>query len=210
MICSSNSTLLTNRFADAFAFALSLHAHQVRKVRPVPYMAHLMSVAALVLEDGGNETEAIAALLHDAVEDQGGAATRIAILHRFGPEVVALVDVCTEPPRQPDQSWRFHKVAYLHQVQQGSEGAKRVVLADKLHNLRSLLVNLDQQGNAIWAKFAGSREDYFWFYGLLAELFEADCQSSLASEFGQKVRQLQSRTNEKFLEGCRGKESERG
>ncbi|WP_346294429.1 HD domain-containing protein [Sphaerothrix gracilis] len=96
MACNRQPAVLSNRFADAFAYTLSLHRHQCRKVQPVPYIAHLMGVAALVLEDGGSEDEAIAALLHDAVEDQGGEPIRIQIRHRYGEFILALVDACTE------------------------------------------------------------------------------------------------------------------
>jgi len=153
-------------------------------------MAHLMSVAALVLEDGGSETEAMAALLHDAVEDQGGEATRSLILQQFGPEVVAIVDACTEPPREAGQSWREHKLAYLQQIQQAGPEAQRVALADKLHNLRSLLINIEIYGDDIWERFEGSKEDYLWFYQALVEFFEAECHGPMVDQFAGGIRHL--------------------
>jgi (p)ppGpp synthase/HD superfamily hydrolase len=193
MISNPTTTQLTDRFAHAFAYAFSLHRHQRRKVRPIPYIAHLMSVAALVLEDGGSEDEAVAALLHDAVEDQGGEATRSQILQQFGPEVVAIVDACTEPPRQPGQGWRQHKQRYLNQIQQADESAQRVILADKAHNLRSLLINLDMQGDSIWGRFAGTKEDYLWLYQSLGELFEMSVPGSLINQVRLSIQQLLKR-----------------
>ena len=188
MICKPSAPILSDRLADAFALALSLHRYQTRKVQPIPYIAHLMSVAALVLEDGGSENEAIAALLHDAVEDQGGASTRAEILQRFGPQVTAIVDACTEPPRQLSQSWRDHKLAYLRQVEQAPESAQRVVLADKLHNVRSLLTNLGLYGNDTWNHFTATREDYLWFYVSLAAIFEQTLPGPLTNEFSAAIR----------------------
>ena len=188
MISEPPAIILSDRLADAFTVALGLHRHQPRKVRPIPYIAHLMSVAALVLEDGGSEHEAIAALLHDAIEDQGGAPTRAKLLQRFGPQVIAIVDVCTEPPRQTGQSWRDHKLAYLSQVAQATQSAQRVVLADKLHNVRSLLTNLGLYGNDTWNHFTATEEDYLWFYQSLAALFEQALPGPLTDEFSAAVR----------------------
>lgn len=164
-----------------FAYADWLHRTQTRKVRPVPYMAHLMAVSSLVLEDGGGEDEAIAALLHDAIEDQGGASIRVAINNRYGPYIANLVDACTEPPRAIDQSWQDHKLAYLHQVNQASLEAQRIVLADKLHNLRSLLVNLHLLGDVIWQEFTADKASYLWFYSAIANTLCCNNPSLLAN-----------------------------
>ncbi|WP_017302238.1 HD domain-containing protein [Nodosilinea nodulosa] len=193
MISNPPVPALSDRLADAFAVVLNLHRDQTRKVRPIPYIAHLMSVAALVLEDGGSEDEAIAALLHDAIEDQGGVPTRAKLLQRFGPQVIAIVDVCTEPPRQPDQSWRDHKLAYLRQVAQAPEVAQRVVLADKLHNVRSLLENLALQGDVIWSRFAATPEDYLWLYRSLTDLFDRALPGHLTTQLKAAVTQLSQR-----------------
>lgn len=186
-MASINSVVLSDIFADALTFSLSLHRHQARKVRPVPYMAHLMSVAALVLEAGGSEDEAIAALLHDAVEDQGGEPTRRAIYHHYGTAIGILVDACTEPPRQT-LSWREHKLAYLQQVQQ-TPAVERIVLADKLHNLRSLVVNLRAEGDQIWATFSGQQDDYLWFYQALLDGYQHS-HSWLVDELRCSLNQL--------------------
>lgn len=163
--------LLSQRFDQAFLWASQLHAEQRRKMNNTPYVAHLMSVAALVLEDGGSEEEAIAALLHDAVEDQGGLPTRSKILAQFGPAITAIVDGCTEPIPLPGEPWRSHKQRYFDQIYHSSPLVHRVVLADKLHNGRSLLVNLRQHGPDVWRQFRGSREDILWFHQQVLQLF---------------------------------------
>src|SRR5271169_5402067 len=120
-------------------YALCLHAAQTRKGSGVPYISHLISVAALTLEYGGSEDEAIAALLHDAVEDQGGAATRADILRRFGPEVTAIVDGCSDTEVSPKPPWRARKEAYIAHLPTASESVQLVSACDKLHNARSLV-----------------------------------------------------------------------
>jgi (p)ppGpp synthase/HD superfamily hydrolase len=170
-------TVLSERFEEALVYAAQLHVNQRRKVRNTPYVAHLLSVAALVLEDGGDEDEAIAALLHDAVEDQGGENTRTEIRRRFGERVAAIVDGCTEPERVGNQSWREHKLAYLEQIRQASTSVQRVMLADKLHNARSLWVNLYLEGDRVWTEFRGSRSDVLWLQQAQVRVFE-ELQSS--------------------------------
>ena len=144
---------LTNRFEDALVYATRLHTRQIRKGSGVPYVSHLLSVAALVLEDGGDEDEAIAALLPDALEDQGGKTTRAEIYRLFGERVGSIVDGCTESDTLPKPPWRDRKQRYLEQLRQGTPSIRRVALADKLHNARSLLFDYRQQGVAIWSVF---------------------------------------------------------
>lgn len=184
------SVSLTVRFEQTLVYAAQLHGSQRRKVTQTPYIAHLLSVAALVLEDGGGEDEAIAALLHDAVEDQGGLATRAEIGRRFGERVTAIVEGCTEPPRQPNQSWRSHKQQYLDQIQQVSSAVQRVVLADKLHNGRSLLVNLRLHGEETWRHFEGTKEEILWLYRVQCYLFRQISQSGMVAELEQVVAEL--------------------
>ena len=129
-------------FDDALVFASRLHAGQLRKGTPVPYVAHLLAVTATVLEHGGDEDEAIAALLHDAVEDQGGAATRAKIRRRFGENVAAIVDGCTDADTIPKPPWQQRKEAYLaHLVGETSPSVRLVSSADKLHNVRSIIAD---------------------------------------------------------------------
>ena len=156
--------VLTPRFVDALTFAAELHNEQMRKGTTVPYVSHLMSVCPLVLEDGGNETEAIAALLHNAVEDQGGAATREKIRERFGNEVTVIVDGCTDAETIPKPPWRERKERYIEHLRNAPPSVVRVSLADKLHNARSVLMDLRRYGAAVWDRFKGGKDGTMWYY----------------------------------------------
>ncbi|MDG2618054.1 HD domain-containing protein [Thermoleptolyngbya sichuanensis XZ-Cy5] len=145
-------------------YAFHLHQHQLRKGSSVPYISHLMSVAALVLEDGGNEDAAIAALLHDAIEDQGGNATRNEIRKQFGDAVLRIVDACTESNETPKPSWKERKLRAIAQLQQAEPAIQRVILADKLHNLRCIWADWQRQGDRVWQRFNASPADILWFY----------------------------------------------
>lgn len=186
------NVILSDRFADAFTYALHLHRYQFRKVNAVPYMSHLMAVAALVLEDGGSEDEAIAALLHDAVEDQGGEPIYTEILRCYGSHVAAIVRDCTIPPRSTSQTWKSHKLDYLNQIRHASPEAQRVILADKLHNGRSLITNLRQSGDSTWSTFAASKADNLWLHQALADLFEQQVHGSMVVEFREQIQTLLS------------------
>ncbi|NEP16115.1 MAG: HD domain-containing protein [Leptolyngbya sp. SIO4C1] len=181
----TNPVVLTAAFDQALAYAAALHRYQQRKLTGVPYVAHLMAVAALVLEDGGGEIDAIAALLHDAVEDQGGLATLQAICDRFGQPVADLVWGCTEPPRLASRTWRDHKRQYLAQIAQASPAVQRIMLADKLHNVRSLWGLLQQYGPGVWQHFSGGQENTLWLYGEYAKLFETVRPSWMTTELQQ-------------------------
>ncbi|MBD2775408.1 HD domain-containing protein [Iningainema tapete] len=185
-----NTTKLTERFEAALIYATRLHANQTRKVGGVPYISHLMSVAALVLEAGGSEDEAIAALLHDAVEDQGGKATREEIHRQFGDVVVAIVDGCTETDIQPKPPWLERKTHYLKQLRHASRQVRLVSLADKLHNARSVLAEWQQQGDAIWSQFNGGKEKTLWFYQSLVQVYQETGSDWLTEEFARVVSQL--------------------
>jgi (p)ppGpp synthase/HD superfamily hydrolase len=156
--------VLSTRFERALVYAHHLHQTQLRKGTQVPYISHLLSVAALVLEAGGTEDAAIAALLHDAVEDQGGLATREAIYVQFGESVVSIIDSCTEPITQPKLSWQERKQHYLAQLPQATAAAQCVIMADKLHNARSILADVRREGDRAWHKFKAGRTSTLWFY----------------------------------------------
>ena len=185
-----NTTKLTERFEAALIYATRLHANQTRKLGGVPYIAHLLSVAALVLEAGGNEHEAIAALLHDAVEDQGGKATREEIRQQFGEQVVEIVDGCTETDITPKAPWLERKTRYLEHLRYASPSVRRVSLADKLHNARSLLAEWQQQGDVIWTQFNGSKEDTLWFYKSLVQVFRETGSDWMTEELARVVSEL--------------------
>ncbi len=156
--------MLGKRFERALVYALRLHRHQRRKVTGAPYICHLLAVAAMVIEAGADEDCAIAALLHDAVEDQGGSDTLLAIQQQFGQRVAADVSACSAPSRRADQDWRSHKLDYLAQIEAAPVAVKQIVLADKLHNGRSLLSNLSQFDPSVWREFSGSPLEIVWLY----------------------------------------------
>lgn len=181
----------TPRFRDALLYAAQLHATQVRKGSGTPYLAHLLAVAAIVLEHGGDEDEAIAALLHDAIEDQGGDATRQEIRRRFGPRVTQIVDECTDTDLEPKPPWRARKEAYLAHLPQASASARLVSAADKLHNARSILADYRQHGESVWQRFQGGRDGTLWYYAELARIFHEAGRLPLNDELALVVAELE-------------------
>lgn len=161
--------ILSPRFEDALTYACVVHAGQVRKGTGVPYVSHLMSVAALALEFGGDEDEAIAALLHDAVEDAGGKARAADIKVRFGDRVADIVAGCTDADSHPKPPWRSRKEAYISGLSKVSASARFVSCCDKLHNARSIVSDLRQHGNKVWDKFAGGKDGSLWYYQTLGK-----------------------------------------
>ena len=165
------------RLSAAFEYACQLHANQPRKGTTIPYIAHLMAVAALVIEHGGGEDEAIAALLHDAIEDQNhdGSVPR-EIGARFGPNVLELVKSCSDSEGGPDKgSWRDRKQAYLDHLASASANARLISAADKLHNARSILDDYRSLGGLVWDRFNASGVEQLWYYrGLVTAFRQAD------------------------------------
>ena len=165
--------MLTKRFDRALAFAADLHRAQQRKDTTIPYVSHLLAVASLVLEHGGSETEAIAALLHDAVEDQGGLPTLSRIADEFGEEVAAIVAGCTDADVVPKPPWRARKEVYIAHLAHASESICLVSAADKLHNLRSIVSDYQMLGEELWGRFNGKREGTLWYYQQLVDAFRS-------------------------------------
>jgi GTP pyrophosphokinase len=161
-----------DRLPEAFAFAVDLHRTQVRKGSNTPYIAHLMGVSSLALEFGGNEDEAIAALLHDAAEDQGGAHTLAEIERRFGRRVAEIVEHCTDALIEPKPPWRERKEAYLCRLATAPTSVKLVSGSDKLYNARSIVGDYRAVGEALWDRFAGGRDGVLWYYGRLPEVLQ--------------------------------------
>lgn len=147
------------RFDNALAFASGLHRTQARKGSDTPYIAHLLSVCALVIEHGGTEDQAIAALLHDAVEDQGGQPTLNEIRIRYGDAVAQIVADCTDAWTVPKPIWRERKEAYLRGLPAKAPSSLLVSLADKVHNADSILRDYRAVGDAVWARFPGGGRD---------------------------------------------------
>jgi (p)ppGpp synthase/HD superfamily hydrolase len=174
---------LSARFDDALVYASTLHRTQSRKGTQTPYVAHLLSVAGLVIEHGGQEDQAIAALLHDAIEDQG-EETGPEILRRYGQGVYAIVKGCTDsevPKGAPKPPWLSRKEAYIEHARHAPATEKLVSAADKLHNARSILSDYRYLGDAVWARFSGRKEGTLWYYRtLVGALGDGETEPGLA------------------------------
>ena len=182
--------MLTARFNDAFLYAAQLHSEQARKVGGEPYLAHLLGVASIVLDYGGNEDEAIAAVLHDSIEDQGGKAVGEEILRRFGLAVAEIVEGCTDADTIPKPPWQERKEAYLARLEHASPSIRLVVAADKLHNARSLSRDLRRRGEEIWKLFKGGREKTLWYYCRVVEILRHAGTTPLVEELDRAVAEL--------------------
>jgi (p)ppGpp synthase/HD superfamily hydrolase len=152
----------------AFRYAAEKHAGQTRKQTAVPYLSHLMAVASLVLEAGGDEEMAVAALLHDVVEDCGGMPRLREIRKRFGERVARIVEGCTDSFGEPKAEWMQRKKDYLSEVTHADIDTRLVSAADKLHNVRTILADYRQDGEAIWSRFSGKKDGTLWYYRALS------------------------------------------
>lgn len=186
---------LSNRFDEAYALASRLHVEQLRKGTPVPYLAHLLGVASIVLEHGGSEDEAIGALLHDAMEDQGGRPTLDLIRAHFGVAVADIVEGCTDSEVEPKPPWRARKEAYLAHLAHASASIRLVSASDKLHNARAILADYRDLGEALWARFSGGREGTLWYYRGLVAAFRAHGPTRLVEELARTVAELERLAN---------------
>jgi (p)ppGpp synthase/HD superfamily hydrolase len=187
------------KFEEAFQLAFELHqtrGKQGRKGKDTPYVSHLMAVAALVLEYGGSEDEAIAALLHDAVEDQGGPKTLRLIEDRFGPKVAKIVADCSDCEGEPKPAWRERKKKYIEHLPYVSSSSRIVSLADKIHNAGTILRDLRQHGVETFDRFNGKREGTLWYYDALARTFMEQRPDEMAKELGRIVEELYAAANE--------------
>ena len=188
---SLHATPLTGRFDQALAYAAEVHRKQFRKGTTIPYLSHLLAVCGLVLEDGGDEDEAIAALLHDAPEDQGGRERLAEIRARFGGRVATIVEACSDTFETDKEDWRVRKERYLDHLRvETDQGVLRVSLADKLANARSLLRDQLQQGDTHWDRFHAPRHDQRWYYTSLATVFEERANGPMARELNDTVTRL--------------------
>ncbi len=163
---------LTSRFEQALAYACVVHAGQLRKGTQVPYISHLLAVTALALEFGATEDEAIAALLHDAVEDAGGQGRLEDIRLRFGENVANIVEGCTDADEIPKPPWQARKEAYIAHIKGASPSVLLVSACDKLHNMRCLVLDLREHGEATWEKFKGGKQGSLWYYDSLLKEFD--------------------------------------
>jgi len=192
---------LSERFEDALVYAARLHANQKRKRSGVPYIAHLLGVTGIVLEDGGTEDEAISALLHDAVEDQGGLEALEEIRLRFGTPVAEIVLAVSDSHLDPKPPWHKRKEAYISSIQNASPSAIRVSLADKVYNARATLRDVRRDGDDAWAGFKGGRNGTLWYYKQLIQAFEKHGSRTLLSELIRIVEHLEELSDRDTQEG---------
>jgi (p)ppGpp synthase/HD superfamily hydrolase len=186
---------LSPRMYEALELAFKLHGHDTRKSSPVPYIAHLLHVCALVLQDGGEEDEAVAALLHDALEDKPEKINEKKILRRFGERVLQIVKICTDTPEGfkggPKPPWRERKDAYLKRVSTEPPALLRVTIADKIDNARAILADHHRFGDELWNRFNASKQEVQWYYDASAKAYQkAGASGPLIKELKQLVRKI--------------------
>lgn len=187
-------TKLGPRFLKAFLFAAEKHRGQARKTTAVPYIAHLIGVASLVLEAGGDEDLAIAALLHDVVEDCGGEKMLRQVRQRFGSRVAKIVDGCTDTYATPKPEWRERKENYIDRLKTEDAGTRLVSAADKLNNVRSILSDYREIGESVWSRFNGGREGTLWYYRALRDEFLREKPNRITRDFELAVAELENLT----------------
>lgn len=183
------------RFLRAFLFAAKKHAGQTRKASTIPYIAHLMGVASLVLEAGGDEDLAIAALLHDVVEDCGGAPMLKEVRRRFGSRVAKVVDGCTDADTVPKPPWRERKEKYIRHLRKADTDTQLVSAADKLNNVRSIIADYRELGELVWSRFNGGREGTLWYYRSLRDEFLRHKPNRIFRQLDLAVKELESLTD---------------
>jgi GTP pyrophosphokinase len=182
------------RFEQALVFATRKHASQTRKGGGVPYISHLLGVAGLVLEAGGDEDLAIAALLHDVAEDSGGVPMLNQVRRRFGKRVAHIVEGCSNAFTIPKPSWRERKEPYIKHLRTADADTRLVSVADKLHNARSIVADYRELGEQIWERFQGKREGTLWYYRALLDEFKRKKPNRLINEFERVVLELEALT----------------
>lgn len=183
--------MLGPRFDAALVLASELHRTQVRKESGVPYVAHLLAVCALAIEHGADEDQAIAAVLHDAVEDQGGLPTAARIREQFGARVHDLVMALTDAVVTPKPPWRARKEAYLAHLRHVPADVLLISAADKVHNARAIVEDHAAVGPALWQRFSGGREGTLWYYRELAKVFAERGPRRLGGLLGELARAMQ-------------------
>ena len=189
------SFYLTSRLYEAVRLTVDLFGRDARKSSLVPALSHLFSVCALVQLDGGDEDEAIAALLHDTLEDKPQLITRKQIQKRFGARVLEIIEVSTDTPQDyqggPKPPWRDRKQAYLDHARKTDPTLLRVTVADKVDNLRAILADHQRIGVELWQRFNAGQTDQVWYYQEAVKAYEqAGFQSPLLTELTRMVAEL--------------------
>lgn len=191
MIDGPATPFLTERFDDALAYASRLHRTQTRKGSGIPYISHLLAVAAIALENGADEDQAIAALLHDAVEDQGGLPRLEDIRALYGDGVAQIVADCTDSHAEPKPAWHPRKEAYIAGLASKSPRSLAVSLADKTHNAAAINADLRAHGEAVWSRFTGGKGGTLWYYRALANAFRVYAPGIAAERFAREVDEIE-------------------
>ena len=200
-VTRKRSIKLGSRFLRAFLFAAEKHKGQTRKASTIPYIAHLMGVASLVLEAGGDEDLVIAALLHDVVEDCGGAPLLKEVRRRFGQRVAKVVDGCTDADTYPKPPWRERKEKYLRHLKTADADTRLVSAADKLNNVRSILSDYRAVGESVWSRFNGGREGTLWYYRTLLDIFLQHKRNRITRDLELAVMELESLAERNAIPG---------
>jgi (p)ppGpp synthase/HD superfamily hydrolase len=197
MTSQATSPRLTPKFVEAMAYAAEKHATQTRKGSDIPYLGHLLSVAGFVIEADGTETEAIAALLHDAAEDQGGEATLAEIREKFGDEVAEIVGECSDTFETPKPPWRERKQRYVDHLPEASDAAILVSLADKLHNARAILRDYREVGDRLWQRFSVQDPQlHLWYYRSLLDVYAQRVDNWMVDELREVIDKLEQGINQ--------------
>jgi (p)ppGpp synthase/HD superfamily hydrolase len=181
---------LGKRFEQALVYATRAHATQFRKGTTRPYIGHLLGVAAIVLTHGGDEQEAIAALLHDAVEDQGGARRLRDIRRKFGPRVARIVQDCSDTDVVPKPPWLERKKAYLRHLRRANDSVRLISAADKLYNAQETLADYRRHKSAIWKRFHAGRDLTLWYYREVVKILRRRGPRELVNDLDRVVKEL--------------------
>jgi len=181
---------LSRQFEKALIYVTRIHGGQLRKKTRIPYIAHILGVCAIAMEYGANETEAIAALLHDAVEDCGGAKRLRDIERKFGKKVAKIVQGCTDTDQTPKPPWLERKKAYVAHIRHAPMSTKLVSASDKLHNVRAILMDYRKEGERLWSRFNGGKRGALWYYRALVNAFSGKCIQPLVQELDRTLIQL--------------------
>lgn len=185
--------MISERYNQALRMAFDLHQKQTRKGTNIPYISHLESVAAIVWKNGGTEDEAIAALLHDAAEDQGGLPTLQLIRDTFGTNVASIVEHCSDTFETPKPDWQIRKETYIKALPKHSDSVRLVSAADKLDNIRDILAGYSQEGEVFWQKFSGSRDQIVWYYKSLCDIYLKQGPKNIGAEIQACLTALEQR-----------------
>jgi (p)ppGpp synthase/HD superfamily hydrolase len=186
---------LSPQFERALTYATRIHGGRLRKKTRIPYIAHILGVAAIAMEYGANETEAIGALLHDAVEDCGGAKRLRDIERKFGKQVAKIVEGCTDTDQAPKPPWVERKKVYVAHVRHAPMPTKLVSVSDKLHNVRAILMEYRKEGEKVWSRFNRGKEGALWYYRALVNAFSGKRIEPLVRELDRTLTELELLSN---------------